>query len=91
MNWKRTIQKTGKWAALTLAALLLLVATLFGFAQTNPGKRQLVKLITRTLVSGEQKRIELGKLSGLIPFTFHLETMTLGDAEGPWMKAESLA
>ena len=91
MNGKRIIQKTGKWAALTLAAVLLLVAALFGLAQTNPGKRQLVKLMIRVLVPGDQKQIEVGELSGLIPFTFQLETLTLVDEGGPWMKAEGVA
>jgi len=91
MSWKTTTQKTGKWAALTLAALLLLVATVFGLAQTDPGKRQLVKLIARTLVPGDENRMEFGKLSGLIPFAFELDSLTLSDADGPWMTAESLA
>jgi translocation and assembly module TamB len=90
MSWKTTIRKTGKWAALTLAALFLLVATVFGVAQTDPGKRQLVKLIARTLVPGDENRIEFGKLSGLIPFTFELDSLTLSDANGPWMTAERL-
>ncbi|MCJ7594753.1 MAG: hypothetical protein MUO52_08305, partial [Desulfobacterales bacterium] len=90
MNWKKTIRKSAKWATLALAALILLAAALFGLAQTNTGKRHLVRLIAKAVTPVKGVRIDMGRLTGLIPFSFQLDALTFSDGEGPWLGIDGL-
>lgn len=76
------------WAiAGILATLVLLVAGLFGYAQTRPGREQLAGLLTRAL-STPERQVTLAGLGGLVPFDLRLAHLALADREGVWLELE---
>jgi translocation and assembly module TamB len=82
---RRTVL-TLAWA---LAAVCLLLAGAFAFAQTGAGKRFLAEQISRAL-SDARTSVRLTGLHGLIPFDLRLEQLRLADAQGPWLEVDEL-
>lgn len=71
----------------TIVALALMAAwvLVFGFIQTPPGRQ----LVLHTVLAMVEPRIEMNvdaeNLSGFLPFTVHLERVTVSDADGAWL------
>jgi translocation and assembly module TamB len=90
MNWKK-IKPIGRWLAMSLAVFLLFLGILFGFAQTEMGKRHVAKLLAASLSKGDEIEAEVGKVAGLIPFAFQVDRLALADGEGRWLTIERVA
>ena len=52
MNWKTISTKVARWTAVCAAILVILLAILFGLAQTQLGKR----LVAKQVAKGTKKR-----------------------------------
>jgi translocation and assembly module TamB len=85
MDKKQTTLKLAKTIMLLCLTLLGAVALVFALAQTNPGKSALARLAAAALSNDESREVELGRLSGWIPFHFQLERLALSDAQGSWL------
>jgi translocation and assembly module TamB len=71
--------------ALWAAGSLVGVAALgFGLLQTGAGKGWIASTLTRSL-SSPGSTITVGTVEGLVPFDIRADTITLGDAGGPWL------
>jgi len=73
-----------------LAGIVLLLAGLFGLAQTGFGKRQLAILISRSVSSSPSARVEVEHLEGWIPWKMHTGRVQIRDEKGVWLEAEDL-
>jgi len=82
-----------RYAAIALAALVLLVAVgltaAFGLAQTEAGKARLVGLV-EAAAAGPDLALDLGRLTGTVPFDMTLDRLAVADGEGPWLSAEGV-
>lgn len=81
------IAKTAAFIALALPAAFVLV---FALAQTNVGKNTLARLAATTLSRAGAGEVELGRLSGWIPFNFQLQSFSIGDNHGPWLNVDEI-
>lgn len=90
MNWK-TIKPIGRWLAMIMAGFLLLLGLLFGLAQTGMGKQHVAKLLAASLSMGDDIKAEVGRLTGLIPFSLQANRVTLADGEGEWLSIQRIA
>lgn len=72
-----------------LALVLVLVAGLIGYAQTEGGQDRIASLLTDLLSTPEQ-RIELSGLRGAVPFDLRLAHVRLADPQGAWLEAEDV-
>ena len=88
MEWKKSIKRTCKWLSIGLVALLLFLTSIFALAQTGMGKARIEKLISATLTKEGKRRVEIGQIGGLIPFTFRLGRVALSDNAGQWLAIE---
>ncbi len=78
-----------KWLGLGGLAVLLAASGAFGLAQTGWGKERLARLLAGALAGGEGSKAELGTVTGLVPFDFHLTRLALADAPGVWLVVEN--
>ena len=65
----------------TVAGLLVLA---FGFLQTAPGQRVLASALSAA-ASTEERRVELGGVTGFFPTDLRLARIELADRSGPWL------
>ncbi|MBF0624686.1 MAG: hypothetical protein HQL82_07745, partial [Magnetococcales bacterium] len=72
-----------------LVLLVLLAILLFGSLQSPPARQAGVALLNRLLAS-DGIRVVLGPQEGLLPCEVHLESLTLADAQGPWLTIQDL-
>lgn len=78
------------WAILGLFLLLLvLVAGLLGYAQTQGGQDRIAALLTAVLSTPEQS-FQIEGLRGTVPFDLRLASLRLTDRQGSWLEAEDL-
>lgn len=73
-----------------IAALLVIMAGLFGLAQTGFGKAYLAELASR-LASGNGLKVEVSGLGGFIPTNLTVARVTLSDPDGPFAQIDDLA
>lgn len=73
-----------------LIGIPVLLALLFALLQSRPGKVLLAKGISKAVGRGGNVRIEIGRISGLIPARIELESLAIGDRDGLWLKARRL-
>jgi translocation and assembly module TamB len=73
-----------------LVLVLVVLAGAFGWAQTGPGKRQILALIEQQ-VADPPARLHVDRLEGLVPFDMQLTGVTLADAKGVWFTADHLS
>jgi|GEM_PF-651803 len=64
-----------------VAGLLVLA---FGFLQTPPGQRVLASTLSAA-ASTEERRVELGGVTGFFPTDLRLARIELADRSGPWL------
>jgi len=88
MNWKTISKKAALWTAVGAAILVILLAILFGLAQTEIGKRQVAKQVARGLGVASNARIEVGKIEGIIPFDCRVDRLISRDADGEMLALE---
>jgi autotransporter translocation and assembly factor TamB len=81
MTWVYVSKKILKWGAITIGILVLSVFVLFGIIQTETGRQSLVHIAERVLADGNRK-VEIGTITGVVPFRFQLERMSLADDQG---------
>ncbi|PKN28901.1 MAG: hypothetical protein CVU64_10875, partial [Deltaproteobacteria bacterium HGW-Deltaproteobacteria-21] len=81
MTWVHVSKKILKWGAITIGTLALSVFLLFGIIQTETGRQSLVRIAERVLADGNRK-VEIGTITGVVPFRFQLERMSLADDQG---------
>src|SRR5687767_920174 len=70
-----------------LAALVVVLAGAFAYAQTETGRDQISGIVARQLSTPEQQA-EVQNLGGLLPFDIRLGTFRLRDAQGPWLEVD---
>jgi len=77
MSFRRII----RYSLLAVAGLVLLVAALFGFVQTGPGKRLLADIVG-ALASGNGLIVTVADIDGFVPARMHIGRIELSDAKG---------
>ena len=87
MNWKEKIRIVGRVFAATALAFLIVSAILFGLVQTNWGIRELARWVST--LDGELTFVP-GRISGVFPFRFELERLSIGDTRGVWLEARGI-
>lgn len=83
----RTISKTG---ALLAGVLLAAFVLTFALVQTHWGKNTLAELAAAALSKDEAREVEVGKLSGWIPFNVQLQDLSISDERGRWLEVEGI-
>jgi translocation and assembly module TamB len=87
MNWKAQIRLVSRVFAATVLASLIVSAILFGLVQTNWGIKELARLVSN--LGGELSFLP-GRVSGVFPFCFELERLSIADAKGVWLEAQGI-
>ncbi len=82
MNWKKIIKRIAAGIAYLSLSTLLCALLLFGAVQTDRGRAYLVKTLQGVLA---EERMRVGKVTGFIPFHFHVDHVTLADPHGEWL------
>jgi translocation and assembly module TamB len=90
VNGKKVFLKAAKTVGVLVVALLASIAALFAFFQTDAGRSTLAKLITGSLSKDETRKVQIGSLSGRIPFDFQLQSLSIMDKRGPWLEVEGI-
>ena len=85
MVFKRAI----RYLLFTLAGLVLIVAILFGFVQTGPGKELLAK-VAGSLASGNGLKVTVSGIEGFVPSQMRIERIAMADAQGTFASVEGL-
>ena len=88
--WKKLFRTISKGAAIAALALLSAFLLAFAFAQTDWGKNALAKAASSALSKDEARVVEVGRLSGWIPFNFQIREISISDERGPWLALEGL-
>lgn len=78
-----------RWSLIGLAGLLILLAALRIMAGTAPGRWLVASLLDGRTIAGQT--IALEGLSGDPLSRFAIDRLTLADAEGVWLEAETVA
>jgi translocation and assembly module TamB len=78
----RTLRKALAGIGIGLLGLMLVVALVFGLAQTRPGKAALASLIERWL-SDPAERVSIDHIGGFVPFDMTVDAITVADSQGP--------
>lgn len=76
-----------KWAWRTGIALAIVIAGVlsgFVFLHTPPGRRLAASLV-EGVVSSDNLTVKIDELTGTLPWSPHAKTVTLSDAQGPWL------
>lgn len=84
----REITRTVAFLAL---ALLAAVALVFALAQTDRGKNTLARFAANALSKDPATEVQVGRLSGWIPFNFQLHSLSISDERGPWLEVEGIS
>jgi translocation and assembly module TamB len=71
------------WAGGLVLFIVLVVAAVFGAAQTAPGKRWIAGEISR-LASDPTIKVTVSGLDGTLPFDSRVKTIIIADADGPF-------
>ncbi|HCX90428.1 MAG: hypothetical protein CO106_05210 [Deltaproteobacteria bacterium CG_4_9_14_3_um_filter_44_9] len=90
MKLKERVIKIGKWIAGVISALIVLIAIIFGLAQTDMCKRQLAVWLASGLSRGPDAQVKLGKIDGLIPFNIRLDRLAISDLDGEWLVVKDI-
>lgn len=86
-NWKAQIKIVSRVFAAAGLAVLIVSAILFGLVQTNWGIKELGRLVSS--LDGELTFVP-GRVSGVFPFRFALERLSIADARGVWLEARGI-
>ena len=91
MEWKNRLKKISKWVSVGLIGLLLFLTSLFALLQTEPGKKQLVRMFTAALTKEGEVRVEISTPHGRIPFRLQVDRVAVSDRAGQWITIEGIA
>ena len=89
MTARPVIVRLLRWSLIGLVGLLLLLAALRVAAGTAPGRWLVASLLDGRTIAGQT--IALEGLSGDPLSRFSIDRMTLADADGVWLDAETVA
>jgi translocation and assembly module TamB len=87
----RKIRKAFKWTVFAVLSLLFGSALVFGWIQTDAGRRQVAGLFGKMLSSGAETRVKFHGLTGLFPLRFQVAEIEVSDSRGPWLIARDIA
>ena len=87
MNWKAQIRRVSRVFAGTVIAFLMASAILFGLVQTNWGIKELARWLSSL---DDELTFVPGRISGVFPFRFQLERLSLADTQGVWLEAQGI-
>ena len=87
MNWKERTRWISRIIAASALALLIVSAILFGLLQTNWGISVLAQWASR--LDGELTFVP-GRVTGVFPFRFEMERMSIADSQGAWLEARDM-
>ncbi|MFN2342268.1 MAG: translocation/assembly module TamB domain-containing protein [Desulfonatronovibrio sp.] len=73
-----------------LALLIFILALALIIIQTNPGQRFLEKTLNDVLV-WEEGKVSVSGISGRIPFNMEVDSITVEDTHGPWLKVDQVS
>jgi translocation and assembly module TamB len=89
MDYRVYLKKTGKWVAVGVAVLIILMAVLWGLGQTGLGKQFLAQWISASLGKGTSFQVKIGKITGNIPFNLRLDELTISHGRSEWLVVEN--
>ncbi|MCU0594164.1 MAG: hypothetical protein MUC98_01700, partial [Desulfobacterota bacterium] len=84
MNWKEKIRRVCRVFTAALVAVLIASAILFGLVQTNWGIRELARWVSSL---DDELDFVPGRVSGVFPFRFEMERLSITDSRGAWLVA----
>ncbi len=87
VNWKAQIRLVSRVCAVTAIVFLIALAVLFGLVQTNRGIKELARWVSN--LDGELTFVP-GRISGVFPFRFELERLSIADTRGVWLEAQGI-
>jgi translocation and assembly module TamB len=90
MNWKKSLLRITKTTVLLVVAFLAAIALVFALAQTEMGKKNLATLASTSLSKDETRKVQLGRLSGWIPYNFQLQSLSISDEHGFWLEVKEI-
>jgi translocation and assembly module TamB len=71
-----------KWGAVAAAVVVLCAAALFGVLQTEGGRQGVAGLAERALTEEGWRRVEIGRIQGIVPFRFELDRLLVDNRFG---------
>jgi translocation and assembly module TamB len=77
-------------AGLLAMALVLALTASFFLLQSEAGREWLRGRLSALLSSEPDQTVELGKITGFLPWDIRLESLVVGDAEGPWLHIDGI-
>ncbi|BBK39569.1 translocation/assembly module TamB [Allostella sp. ATCC 35155] len=83
------LRRTFGAAAIVLLLLLVLVAGLFGAAQTRIGRDWIADMIADA-ASAPGSRVAIAGIEGLVPFAMTVRELSVADDAGTWLTVENL-
>jgi len=90
MDGKKTLRRIALTAGLFALAVLVAFALAFAFVQTDAGKSAVARIAAVALSESKTREVELGRLSGWIPFDFQLQNVSVSDEQGLWLNAQGI-
>lgn len=72
-----------------VSILIILMAVLWGLAQTGLGKQFLAQWISAALGKGTSFQVKIGKITGIIPFNIRVDELTISDGDSEWLVVEN--
>jgi translocation and assembly module TamB len=87
MNWKEQIRLASRIFAVSLFALLMALAIVFGLLQTNWGVKELARWVSSL---DRELTFSPHRVSGVFPFRFQIERLNIADTRGVWLEARGI-
>ncbi len=88
------MKQLAKWLSLSLAGLLSLLALAvglgYGYLQSEDGRNWAARKIERLASTPGEIEVEIGALSGRLPFAVSVSDLRLSDREGPWLTIDRI-
>jgi translocation and assembly module TamB len=81
------VRRIGLALLAALALVILLIAGMFGLAQTGLGKRMIAAQLS-SLLSTPEMAVEITGLQGTVPFDMRLDRVTAADRDGVWLEVD---
>jgi translocation and assembly module TamB len=77
-------------AGALLGAVVLLTVGFLAYLQSDAGKEWLRARLSVLLSAEPERRVELGRIGGTLPWELRLENLTIKDSEGSWLILDGL-
>jgi translocation and assembly module TamB len=87
MNWKEQIRLASRIFAVSLFALLMALAIVFGLLQTNWGVKELARWASSL---DSELTFSPHGVSGVFPFRFEMGGLNIADTRGVWLEARGI-